>query len=100
MAPPSEGELDGELRGESHRELHGRGLDHPAAMNAAARSPMAIAVRLVGARVIRGMIEASATRRFSIPWTLRSSPTTASASSAGPMRHVPTGWYHGATTAR
>ena len=33
-------------------------------MNEAARSPMAMAVRLVGARVMRGMIDASATRRF------------------------------------
>ena len=38
-----------------------------------------------------GMIEASATRRFSMPRTLRSGPTTARSST--PIRQEPTPWY-------
>jgi hypothetical protein len=52
-------------------------------------SPIITHAACVGALTITGMIDASATRRPSMPCTRRSAPTTASRSDAGPMRHVP-----------
>jgi hypothetical protein len=52
-------------------------------------SPIMTHAACVGASTITGMIDASATRTPSMPYTRRSASTTASRSDAGPMRHVP-----------
>src|ERR1700754_4672151 len=44
------------------------------------------------AEIMRGMIEASITRRPCRPWTRNWSSTTAQLLSAGPMRQVQPGW--------
>mmetsp|Transcript_17877 Transcript_17877/g.37398 ORF Transcript_17877/g.37398 Transcript_17877/m.37398 type:complete len:226 (+) Transcript_17877:51-728(+) len=55
------------------------------------------AVMIVGALrlplVIEGKMEASTTRRPSVPYTAPSGPTTAMGSSSAPILHVPHGWY-------
>ena len=57
-------------------------------MNWATRSPMVIVVTLVLARMQLGMIEASTTRMFSMPWILPYWSTTAIGSLAGPILQV------------
>ena len=58
-------------------------------------SPALSAIIMVGALMLpattSGMTEASATRTFSSPITFRSGVTTLPASSAAPIRQVPTG---------
>ena len=62
----------------------------PAPVCRVALSPIMIDGAFVLPPVIDGMIEASATRRPSMPRTLRSGPTTARSST--PIRQVPTPW--------
>ena len=56
-----------------------------------ARSAIMMVGALVLPEVIVGMIEASITRRRSMPRTLKSVSTTALGSFARPILHVPTG---------
>jgi len=64
----------------------------------AARSAIASTVALVFAVTIDGITEASAIRRFSIPWTLSCGPTTDIGSV--PILQVPTGWKYVETAER
>jgi len=61
----------------------------PAFTKSAIRSPITIAVALVLARMQSGMIDASATRSASTPWTWPNWSTTAMLSDAGPILAVP-----------
>jgi hypothetical protein len=60
----------------------------PAMINSAPRSPIKTQVAIVAQVTIRGMIEPSTIRSPSMPFILRSAPTTAA--SSRPMRAVPT----------
>src|SRR5690606_32913832 len=64
------------LRGGGLREAVHRGGHDDSLMRSAAFSPTMMAGALVLPRGTAGMTEASATRRFSAPWTRRSGPTT------------------------
>ena len=57
-------------------------------MNWATRSPMVMVVTLVLARMQLGMMEASTTRRFSMPWMRPYWSTTDMGSLAGPILQV------------
>ena len=61
-------------------------------IQSATRSAIMIVVALVLERVTLGMIEASTTRSPSIPCTRQYWSTTAMASDAGPILHVPDVW--------
>src|SRR5712692_8559015 len=63
-------------------------------MKEAIRSATIIVGRFVFAAGMDGMIEASTTRSRAIPCTRPAWSTTAAGSPAGPMRHVPTGWWY------
>ena len=65
-------------------ESHG-----PAITRLAARSAMARTAALVLPETIDGITDASAIRRFSIPWTLSAASTTELP--LVPILHVPTG---------
>ena len=54
--------------------------------------PISMLVRFVLAKGINGIIEASATYRFSIPCTPPRASTTDPASDSGPILHVPDAW--------
>ena len=93
------GELPGAAGGRRHardqrlQELVGEGLGSLQGHDSTssdALSPIMIDGAFVLPPVIDGMIEASATRRPSMPRTLRSGPTTARSST--PIRQVPTPW--------
>ncbi len=71
----------------SSRSLSGPPYN-PWQMKSAMRSPMTMVVTLVLALMQSGMIEASATRSPSSPWTLPNWSTTATESEAGPILHV------------
>ena len=60
----------------------------PCLIQSATRSPIIMVVTLVLARMQSGMIEASTTRRPSIPWTLPYWSTTAMGSESGPILQV------------
>ena len=60
-------------------------------IQSARRSPIMMQVRLMFARGMVGMIEASTTRRFSTPRSRQCWSTTAIGSPAGPIRAVPLG---------
>src|SRR5262249_42451720 len=62
----------------------------PETIRRAANSPIITQGAFVFAEVIVGMIDASAIRRPSTPWTRRSASTTASRPE--PIAQVPTGW--------
>src|SRR4051812_8896638 len=69
------------------------GLQACSRIMSVARSPIMIAGALVLPPTTVGMIEASATRRQSMPLTRRRASTTAIGSLFGPILQVPTGWY-------
>ena len=62
----------------------------PETIRLAANSPIITQGAFVLAEVIVGMIEASAMRRPSMPWTRSQASTTASGPE--PIAQVPTGW--------
>ena len=78
-----------ERREECRKRPGGRLGYSPFLMKSATRSPIAIVVTLVLARMQSGMIDASATLRASSPWTFPNWSTTAIGSEAGPILHVP-----------
>src|SRR6056297_1247549 len=82
------GHASGAHEGQSKRLHQARSLTS-SRIKAAAFSPIMIAAALVFPVTMRGMIEASATRNPSIPWTRRRGTTTESSST--PILQVPTG---------
>src|ERR1044072_1764953 len=69
-------------------------------IQSATRSPIMMLVRLMFARGMVGMIEASTIRRLLTPRSRQCASTTAILSPAGPILAVPQGWNWVVTVAR
>lgn len=89
-APGKETGASGRLGGSARSRAGGGG--YPRAIRSAAFSPMSMQVIFGLTATICGMIEASTTRRPSVPLTRSCGSSGADSSSGAPIFTVPTGW--------